>query len=103
MKLKCSLCGTAYEFIYIKNEPLPPNFPFCSNRCKAIDLGKWLNEEYRINTPLAETETALTEVDRNMLAESQEEALTQLFGDDCGVKKLMSTDLAHAFDVDYSL
>jgi hypothetical protein len=23
-------------------------FPFCSNRCKTIDLGKWLNEEYRV-------------------------------------------------------
>lgn len=23
-------------------------FPFCSPRCKQIDLGRWLNEEYRI-------------------------------------------------------
>lgn len=23
-------------------------FPFCSDRCKAIDLGKWLGGEYRI-------------------------------------------------------
>ena len=23
-------------------------FPFCSERCYMIDLGKWLNEEYRI-------------------------------------------------------
>ena len=23
-------------------------FPFCSTRCKAVDLGKWLNEEYRM-------------------------------------------------------
>ena len=23
-------------------------FPFCSARCKTIDLGKWVNEEYRI-------------------------------------------------------
>jgi len=22
--------------------------PFCSERCKLIDLGKWANEEYRI-------------------------------------------------------
>jgi len=22
-------------------------FPFCSARCKMVDLGKWLNEEYR--------------------------------------------------------
>jgi endogenous inhibitor of DNA gyrase (YacG/DUF329 family) len=23
-------------------------FPFCSPRCKLVDLGKWLNEEYRV-------------------------------------------------------
>ena len=22
--------------------------PFCSDRCKTIDLGKWLSEEYRV-------------------------------------------------------
>lgn len=25
-----------------------PAFPFCSPRCRAIDLGRWLNEDYRI-------------------------------------------------------
>ncbi len=23
-------------------------FPFCSERCSLVDLGKWLNEEYRV-------------------------------------------------------
>jgi len=23
-------------------------FPFCSPRCKLVDLGRWLGEEYRI-------------------------------------------------------
>lgn len=23
-------------------------FPFCSARCKTIDLGKWLSEDYRV-------------------------------------------------------
>jgi hypothetical protein len=23
-------------------------FPFCSPRCKGVELGKWLNEEYRV-------------------------------------------------------
>ncbi len=23
-------------------------FPFCSERCQLVDLGKWLNEEYRV-------------------------------------------------------
>jgi endogenous inhibitor of DNA gyrase (YacG/DUF329 family) len=25
-----------------------PSFPFCSSRCKQVDLGKWLNEEYAV-------------------------------------------------------
>ena len=30
--------------------PRPDNaaFPFCSERCRAIDLGHWLDERYRI-------------------------------------------------------
>lgn len=27
-------------------------FPFCSERCKAIDLGKWASGGYVISTPL---------------------------------------------------
>ena len=30
-----------------------PQFPFCSPRCKTIDLGRWLGEGYRVE---AETE-----------------------------------------------
>ena len=25
-----------------------PEFPFCSKRCKTIDLGRWLGESYTI-------------------------------------------------------
>jgi len=31
--------------------PVPPAseaFPFCSPRCRLVDLGRWLGEEYRI-------------------------------------------------------
>jgi uncharacterized protein len=31
--------------------PVPPEteaFPFCSSRCRLVDLGRWLGEEYRI-------------------------------------------------------
>ncbi len=30
------------------------NRPFCSARCKTIDLGGWLTEAYRIGRPIAE-------------------------------------------------
>jgi uncharacterized protein len=31
-----------------------PDRPFCSARCKTIDLGGWLAEAYRIGRPAAE-------------------------------------------------
>lgn len=31
-----------------------PHRPFCSQRCKTIDLGNWLGETYRISRPLTE-------------------------------------------------
>ena len=42
----CPICGGAVT-------PRSGNaaFPFCTSRCKSIDLGKWLNEEYRVPTP----------------------------------------------------
>jgi hypothetical protein len=46
---------------------LPSHFPFCSPRCKAIDLGKWLNEEYRISTPLSNLQM-MTDEEREVLA-----------------------------------
>jgi uncharacterized protein len=32
-----------------------PQFPFCSDRCRLVDLGRWLGENYRI-TPESEGE-----------------------------------------------
>lgn len=42
----CPICGKASDFFA---EPLGP---FCSARCKTIDLGKWLDEDYRVSEPL---------------------------------------------------
>jgi endogenous inhibitor of DNA gyrase (YacG/DUF329 family) len=30
--------------------------PFCSERCKMIDLGKWADEEFRVELPDSEQE-----------------------------------------------
>ena len=43
MKLRCHICGQECGAIE-ENE----FFPFCSARCRLIDLGKWLSEEYSI-------------------------------------------------------
>ena len=28
-----------------------PDFPFCSERCRLLDLGAWASEKYVISTP----------------------------------------------------
>jgi uncharacterized protein len=34
-----------------------PEFPFCSDRCRLIDLGKWASGAYVISSPLNDPET----------------------------------------------
>jgi endogenous inhibitor of DNA gyrase (YacG/DUF329 family) len=46
---KCPICNGA-----VKPREKNPSFPFCNARCKMIDLGKWMSEEYRI--PVADGE-----------------------------------------------
>ncbi len=45
-RVRCPQCGrlTKWEG--------NPYRPFCSERCKLIDLGRWLSEDYRIEVPL---------------------------------------------------
>ena len=68
MESRCSVCGQGYTFEYKPSKKLPPHFPFCSQRCKSIDLGKWLNGEYRISTSLPQIES-LTDTEKEVLAE----------------------------------
>lgn len=42
MSLECPICGKAVT--WEENEFRP----FCSERCKMIDLGRWADERYRI-------------------------------------------------------
>lgn len=34
--------------------------PFCSSRCSMLDLGKWLGEGYKIETPLDDEEDSVS-------------------------------------------
>ena len=45
--MKCPLCEKAV----VVSTPRPTWFPFCSIRCQMADLGKWLDEDYRISEP----------------------------------------------------
>ena len=50
MIIKCPICGKDVKFY--KDKKFPPSFPFCSRRCKLVDLGNWLGEEYKISEPI---------------------------------------------------
>ena len=41
--VNCPQCGKEVE--WSENSPFRP---FCSERCKLIDLGQWANEHYRV-------------------------------------------------------
>lgn len=38
-----------------------PHMPFCSERCKLIDLGNWASEKYVISTPLTQDQESETD------------------------------------------
>lgn len=38
-------------------------FPFCSERCKLIDLGNWASEKYVISTPVQPSDTKEEDMD----------------------------------------
>ena len=50
--MKCPTCQAVTK----KGNQGNPRFPFCTERCRLIDLGKWVNEEYRV--PEADSEAA---------------------------------------------
>lgn len=43
-KVRCPICDLSMPGHWQDY----PNSPFCSRRCKTIDLGRWLGEEYRV-------------------------------------------------------
>lgn len=45
-------CPTCRAVVTQKEE----NFPFCSDRCRLIDLGKWASGAYRISSPILDPE-----------------------------------------------
>ena len=48
MKSRCPVCNKIIDEATRQNSREGKFYPFCSNRCKLIDLGKWLDGNYRI-------------------------------------------------------
>lgn len=42
---RCPICGKAFEVAKIDDLP---SFPFCSDRCKLVDLGRWIDGAYSL-------------------------------------------------------
>ena len=45
-------CPTCGMLVRMEDE----DFPFCSDRCRKIDLGKWASGVYKISSPILDPE-----------------------------------------------
>jgi len=47
-RLRCPICKKAVQ-------AKSSDYPFCSERCRTIDLGKWASGAYVISSPVTDT------------------------------------------------
>ena len=52
IKLRCPICKKLVQ-------SADADFPFCSDRCRLIDLGKWASGAYVISSPVDDAEQAI--------------------------------------------
>ncbi len=50
MKHKCPICKTETD------SEVYADFPFCSERCRDLDLGNWATEKYVVSEPVFDEE-----------------------------------------------
>jgi uncharacterized protein len=54
VKLRCPICK--------KNvKSSDADFPFCSDRCRTIDLGKWASGAYVVSSPVNDADEAVSD------------------------------------------
>jgi endogenous inhibitor of DNA gyrase (YacG/DUF329 family) len=44
-QVRCAICGRHFQ------PEQSPAMPFCSQRCRLVDLGRWLDERYGLAGP----------------------------------------------------
>jgi endogenous inhibitor of DNA gyrase (YacG/DUF329 family) len=44
-RIRCPTCGKP---VAAEGDPRPASFPFCSSRCKLLDLGAWFDGRHAI-------------------------------------------------------
>jgi endogenous inhibitor of DNA gyrase (YacG/DUF329 family) len=52
LNLRCPICKKSAK-------SKGAEFPFCSDRCRQIDLGKWASGAYVISSPVRDTSDAI--------------------------------------------
>ena len=45
---KALFCPTCRKVVLASND----DFPFCSDRCRILDIGKWASGDYKISSPI---------------------------------------------------
>jgi hypothetical protein len=58
LKLKCPICKKPVN-------SQDADFPFCSERCRLIDLGKWASGAYVISSPVQDTDDGIKDLSRD--------------------------------------
>lgn len=51
MKRLCPICRKPVD------SEVDADFPFCSERCRLMDLGNWSSEKYKISEPVIDEST----------------------------------------------
>ncbi|MHC4691687.1 MAG: DNA gyrase inhibitor YacG [Planctomycetota bacterium] len=63
MKHKCPICHKTIKPKPEKKSEETKFYPFCSRRCKLVDLGVWLDAGYKISPPQEPDEPLYTNHD----------------------------------------
>jgi endogenous inhibitor of DNA gyrase (YacG/DUF329 family) len=66
MKHRCPICKKPTD------SDEHADFPFCSERCRLLDLGAWASEKYVVSDPIFDEEELL-EADRSAQQKGQHE------------------------------
>lgn len=59
-KVQCPICQ---NWMDVQGPREWPDWPFCSKRCRTIDLGRWLGGTYRIEVPPLEEDLEALETE----------------------------------------
>jgi hypothetical protein len=54
LKLRCPICKKSVK-------STDADFPFCSDRCRILDLGKWASGGYVISAPVTDADEPIRE------------------------------------------